>query len=253
MGLGRTPDGGPPLQPWTYRLSSQWAGVVRSRLILGGSDLNTSSQTPGQSGRAETGGNNRPGRGGGGAGTPHLKIVRVRRAAEEARDQLRSRALASGRDPPRPSARSPLKKRARGSTIGSLPLRVHVFPKIGNRPVAEVTGPVIRDVLLPIWRTKPEVARKGPHADRRRVKVFGGRRTGRRPVCGRSAQRSRSANECTDRRRTNAMPFELVPKLYQSPRRQPETERGPLKLVILTGGYSRSAPVRLLRDEHVKF
>jgi hypothetical protein len=39
-------------------------------------------------------------------------------------------------------------------------LEKHVFPKIGNRLVNDIEEPVIRDVLAPIWLTKPETARR---------------------------------------------------------------------------------------------
>jgi integrase len=37
-------------------------------------------------------------------------------------------------------------------------MRTYVFPKIGSRPVAEVTAADVIDVLKPIWFTKPETA-----------------------------------------------------------------------------------------------
>lgn len=40
------------------------------------------------------------------------------------------------------------------------PLELHVLPKLGNIPVAELDQSDIRDVLAPIWHTKAETARK---------------------------------------------------------------------------------------------
>lgn len=40
------------------------------------------------------------------------------------------------------------------------PLRVHVFPKLGKVPVEELHQTHIKNALAPIWREKPEVARK---------------------------------------------------------------------------------------------
>lgn len=40
------------------------------------------------------------------------------------------------------------------------PLAVHVIPKIGKTPVAEIDQRVLRDLFSPIWQAKPEVARK---------------------------------------------------------------------------------------------
>lgn len=36
----------------------------------------------------------------------------------------------------------------------------YVFPAIGDLPVDEVTGPMVRDILAEIWLTKPDTARK---------------------------------------------------------------------------------------------
>lgn len=42
-----------------------------------------------------------------------------------------------------------------------------VFPRIGQRRVSEVTGPMVHDVLSEIWMTKPETARR----ERQRIGV----------------------------------------------------------------------------------
>ena len=39
-------------------------------------------------------------------------------------------------------------------------LETYVFPTLGDRLVADIEGPAIRDVLSPIWLTKPETARR---------------------------------------------------------------------------------------------
>jgi hypothetical protein len=39
-------------------------------------------------------------------------------------------------------------------------LETYAFPLIGDRPVDKIEGPLIRDVLAPIWLTKPETARR---------------------------------------------------------------------------------------------
>ena len=39
-------------------------------------------------------------------------------------------------------------------------LETYAFPMIGDRPVNEIEGPAIRDVLAPIWLSKPETARR---------------------------------------------------------------------------------------------
>ena len=39
-------------------------------------------------------------------------------------------------------------------------LETYAFPLLGNRPVDQIEGPLIRDVLAPIWLSKPETARR---------------------------------------------------------------------------------------------
>ncbi len=39
-------------------------------------------------------------------------------------------------------------------------LETYAFPMIGNRAVDKIEGPIIRDVLAPIWLSKPETARR---------------------------------------------------------------------------------------------
>jgi integrase len=39
-------------------------------------------------------------------------------------------------------------------------LELHAFPAIGNLTVDEVDAPQIRDLLQPIWLSKPETARR---------------------------------------------------------------------------------------------
>lgn len=39
-------------------------------------------------------------------------------------------------------------------------MEAYAFPQIGDRKVHEITGPMIRDLLAPIWLTKPETARR---------------------------------------------------------------------------------------------
>ncbi|TCM19039.1 integrase [Novosphingobium sp. PhB165] len=39
-------------------------------------------------------------------------------------------------------------------------LEVYAFPRLGNVKVSEITGPMIREVLMAIWLSKPETARR---------------------------------------------------------------------------------------------
>ena len=42
-------------------------------------------------------------------------------------------------------------------------MRDYVLPKIGRRPVSEVSAPEIIDVVRPIWFTRPETAARVLH------------------------------------------------------------------------------------------
>jgi hypothetical protein len=39
-------------------------------------------------------------------------------------------------------------------------LKTYAFPSLGDRLVSEIEGPLLRDVLAPIWLGKPETARR---------------------------------------------------------------------------------------------
>lgn len=39
-------------------------------------------------------------------------------------------------------------------------LKTYAFPRLGDRLVSDIEGPLIREVLAPIWLTKPETARR---------------------------------------------------------------------------------------------
>ena len=39
-------------------------------------------------------------------------------------------------------------------------MRDYVLPKIGRRPVADITAAEVLDILKPIWFAKPETARR---------------------------------------------------------------------------------------------
>ncbi len=39
-------------------------------------------------------------------------------------------------------------------------METYAFPAFGERPVNEIEGPAIRDVLAPIWLSKPETAHR---------------------------------------------------------------------------------------------
>lgn len=40
------------------------------------------------------------------------------------------------------------------------PIKTHILPALGDKPVEDITGTVIANALRPIWQTKTDVARK---------------------------------------------------------------------------------------------
>ena len=114
-------------------------------------------------------------------GLGSIRTVSLKEARERA-DEWRA-VLASGRDPIRErekrreesaASRITLEEVARicfeakkaelkdGGRTGRWfsPIEIHVLPKLGARPVEDLTQNHIRDVLAPIWNTKDETARK---------------------------------------------------------------------------------------------
>lgn len=61
-------------------------------------------------------------------------------------------------------------------------LKTYAFPKMGDRLVSEIEGPLIRDVLARIWLSKPETApRSATHRHGSRLVLY------TRISCNRSA------------------------------------------------------------------
>ncbi|MEH6714814.1 tyrosine-type recombinase/integrase [Parasphingorhabdus flavimaris] len=120
-------------------------------------------------------------------------------------------------------------------------LEKYVFPKIGNRLVNDIEGPVIRDVLSPIWLDKPETARRV----KQRIGVVldwsyaNGFRSTEAPL--RSVGRGLPKQPKKDGHFA-AMPYEEVPAFLQSLRSKQNVSRLALEFLILTA--TRSGEVR---------
>jgi integrase len=127
------------------------------------------------------------------------------------------------------------------------PLELHVLPKLGNVPVAEIDQKDIRDVLAPIWHTKADTARKAlnrlsivmRHAAALGYDVDLQATEKARALLGKSRHVAENIP---------AMPWQEVPKFYQSLDDGSVTHLA-LRLLILTG--VRSRPVRYLCEEHI--
>jgi len=127
------------------------------------------------------------------------------------------------------------------------PLEIHVLPKLGKTPVAEVDQIVIRDTLKPIWHTKAETARKAlnrlsicmKHAAALGLEVDIQATEKARALLGQ--QRHEPEN-------IPALPWQEVPSFYGSLDDGTVTHLA-LRLLILTG--VRSMPLRFCRPEQI--
>ena len=128
------------------------------------------------------------------------------------------------------------------------PLELHVLPKLGQLPVADIGQIDIRDVLAPIWHAKADTARKALN---------------RLSICLRHAaalghdvdlQATEKARALLGQQRHKAqnipaVPWSEVPAFYASLSDGTTTHLA-LRLLILTG--VRSAPLRFLRLEQIE-
>ena len=127
------------------------------------------------------------------------------------------------------------------------PLELHVLPKLGKVPVAELDQRDIRDCLAPIWHDKAETARKAlnrlaivlRHAAALGLNVDLQATDKARALLGRS--RHKAAN-------IPAMPWRDVPSFYRSLSDGSVTHLA-LRLLILTG--VRSGPLRHIHESQI--
>lgn len=120
-------------------------------------------------------------------------------------------------------------------------LTTYAFPKLGDRLVNDIEGPVIRDVLAPIWLAKPETARRvrqriGAVLDWSYAKGY-------RPT--EAPMRSLSKGLPRQPRKDGhfaAMPFTDVPKLIVRLRERSSVGRFAMEALILTA--ARSGEIR---------
>lgn len=128
------------------------------------------------------------------------------------------------------------------------PLELHVLPKLGDVPVAELTQADIRDVLRPIWHEKAETARKAlnrlsiciQHAAALGLDVDLQVTEKARALLGKSRHTPTH---------TPALPWQDVPAFYASLADGTVTHLA-LRLLILTG--VRSHPLRFLQLEQIE-
>ncbi|TCA34339.1 site-specific integrase [Rhizobium leguminosarum bv. viciae] len=127
------------------------------------------------------------------------------------------------------------------------PLELHVLPKLGKVPVADIDQVAIRDVLRPLWNTKAETARKAlgrlgivlQHAAALGLNVDIQAVNKAKLLLGKSEHKAENIP---------AMPWAEVPAFYASLSDGTSTHLA-LRLLILTG--VRSAPLRHMREEQI--
>ncbi|MGM4915885.1 tyrosine-type recombinase/integrase [Tardiphaga sp. 813_E8_N1_3] len=127
------------------------------------------------------------------------------------------------------------------------PIELHILPKLGKVPVAEIDQIDIRDVIAPIWHAKAETARKAMnrlnivmrHAAALGLDVDLQAVEKARELLGRS--RHKAGN-------IPAMPWQDVPAFYATLSDGTITHLA-LRLLILTG--VRSLPLRFIREDQI--
>ena len=127
-------------------------------------------------------------------------------------------------------------------------LETYAFPTLGTRPVNEIEGPIIRDVLASIWLTKPETARRvrqriGAVLDWSYAKGF---RATEAPM--RSLSKGLPRQPKKDGH-FEAMPYPNVPSFIEKLRDRASMGRLALEALILTA--TRSGEIRLATWDEV--
>lgn len=127
------------------------------------------------------------------------------------------------------------------------PLELHVLPKLGKVPVAELDQKDIRDVLAPLWHTKADTARKA--LNRLAIVMRHAAALGL-DVDLQATDKAKALLGKTRHRPENipAMPWKDVPAFYQSLSDGTVTHLA-LRLLILTG--IRSGPLRHIHEDQI--
>lgn len=120
-------------------------------------------------------------------------------------------------------------------------LRTYAFPKMGDILVSEIEGPLIRDVLAPIWLTKPETARRvrqriGTVLDWSCARGFRATEAPMRSVSKGLPRQPKKDNHFA------ALPYSAVPNFLQRLRERESVGRVALEALILTA--ARSGEIR---------
>lgn len=130
-------------------------------------------------------------------------------------------------------------------------LRTYAFPHIGDRPVAEVDGPAIRDLLVKIWLAKPETARRvrqriGAVLDWAYAKGLRSTEAPMRSISKGLPRQPKKDNHFS------ALPYADAPALMAKLTEQDTVGRLALRFLILTAARSGEARLATWREVDLK-
>ncbi|WP_209599720.1 site-specific integrase [Ruegeria sp. HKCCSA071] len=127
------------------------------------------------------------------------------------------------------------------------PIKTHILPALGEKPVEDITGTVIADALRPIWHTKTDVARKAitrlkaclRYASANRYEIDRHAIDDARELLGKQVHKAENIP---------SMNWRDVPAFYQGLEGGGKVQLA-LQLLILTG--LRSKPIRFAQFDQI--
>ncbi|NOD29449.1 tyrosine-type recombinase/integrase [Ruegeria atlantica] len=127
------------------------------------------------------------------------------------------------------------------------PIKTHILPVLGEKPVEDITGTVIADALRPIWHTKTDVARKAitrlkaclSYASAQKFEIDRHAIEDARELLGKQVHKAENIP---------SMNWRDVPAFYQSLEGGGAVQLA-LQLLILTG--LRSRPIRFAHVDQI--
>lgn len=127
------------------------------------------------------------------------------------------------------------------------PLELHILPKLGKAPVADIDQKDIRDALAPIWHKKAATASKA--MNRLGICLTHAAALGL-DVDLQATEKARAllGKQCHKVQNVPALPWQEVPAFYESLSEGTVTHLA-LRLLILTG--VRSGPLRFMRENQI--
>lgn len=129
------------------------------------------------------------------------------------------------------------------------PLKVHVIPKIGTYQIEDVDQHILKDVLGPIWHSKPEAAAKALNRINLTLKHAAalGLDVDLQATMKARALLGRQRHEITH---IPSLPYWEAPKFYQWLKSKTEVSARALRFLILT--VARTSEVRLVTFDEIE-